>query len=189
MCFIKSNVLFLLCLTMIAPLYSMEQPGDLVKVFDHLADRLYCIAEATGNKNDMQTELDKTYDKLREFDKTHSLNPQNTDHRACFFGACAFGDKRMVQMFLGRRFDIEQQNEGGQTPYMIAFCKANIEAMKFLKERGANVNARDKHGSSAQEIFALCLRDPLSVIPVLVIANARFGVNISAAIIHGAIGQ
>lgn len=58
------------------------------------------------------------------------------------------GDFARAEGLLANGADVNAKLNGGTTLLHVAAYRRNIQAMKFLIERGANVNARDKRGDT-----------------------------------------
>lgn len=160
------------------PLCAMQE-DKAIQAFNRLADRMYCIAESSGNSNnEIEKELDLCCITLRDLQRNHQLSPQNTQ---ALFAASSSGNEEMVRLLLDAGYGIEAKNEGGQTPLMTAAFCGNADTVKFLLERGANVHATDNHGYSAKYYASFAQRalqeNPMaifSVLPKILIAAARF---------------
>lgn len=151
------------------------------EILDTLGDRMYCIAECNGNKdNDIEKELDLCHQRITELCKTQPLNPQQ--HTKAFLGACGLANRKILKLFLAAQFDLEARNDGKQTPLMIAAFSGNCETVQALIEAGADVRAKDKHGKTARHYATFVPSQfekpenpfaPIALIPKLVVATAR----------------
>ena len=47
---------------------------------------------------------------------------------------------------------MDLQNDDGNTAYFLAVLKGNNEIADYLKEKGANINLKNKDGKTAEDI-------------------------------------
>lgn len=174
---INTSLVFLFAISTLSLRGSEESPKSLENIFSHLADRMYCISEVNGNsQNEIEKELDKSTKEIEEIFNSQAIMPD--DNRGAFFGAAACGNKEIIKMFIGKGFDVEEDNEAGQTVIMVAAMWGNIETLQALIDAGANLEAKDKNGRSVG-YFAMFVPnnyqiDMFSMLPKFLIANARY---------------
>ncbi|MHA7841005.1 MAG: ankyrin repeat domain-containing protein [Gammaproteobacteria bacterium] len=91
-----------------------------------------------------------------------SLN--NALHLASSFS----GDVLTVAWLLGlEAYDIESRAQGGETAFLYAAVKGQLEVLRLLKERGANIHALDNYGNNALHLALLFLGDVSTVMWLL----------------------
>lgn len=79
-------------------------------------------------------------------DRWHEIPP---DGLTPLLLAASVGYKPVLQIFVPNETDVDAQNEAGRTALMVAAEKGNLEAVKWLLERGAYPRAYDDDGWSA----------------------------------------
>jgi len=57
--------------------------------------------------------------------------------------ACASGDWEMVQGYIESGSNFEGRSQDGKTPFLYACIKANMNIVKLLMRKEANVSVRD----------------------------------------------
>ncbi|KAJ3068823.1 hypothetical protein HK102_007065 [Quaeritorhiza haematococci] len=73
--------------------------------------------------------------------------------KASFLSRAAFGDIEGCAMLFDEGADIDSTYEPGhQTSLMLAVLNNNVELVKFLVERGADVRIRDDYGKTALDM-------------------------------------
>ena len=94
-----------------------------------------------------------------------------------FFEICKYGSPDEIKLALNNGADLYMTDEEDKTPLMLAVSNnENIEATKILIEAGADVNAKNKYGTTA----LMCTKKP-KVIGTLIQAGA----DVNAQNIYG----
>lgn len=126
--------------------------NNINKILDNLADRMYCISETSGNKNDIEKELTEATEKLTEIFKT--IKPEDIDLNPetgleIFLKAVSYGNKEIINLFINAGFNINTTNYSNQTPAMCAAFHGNIEALQILIDKNADLTIKDKYDRTA----------------------------------------
>ena len=74
--------------------------------------------------------------------------PENLDSTMQMLFMASRGDVKGVEDFLNEGIDVNSIDLDGRTALHIAACEGQIEVVKFLLSRRANIDARDRWGST-----------------------------------------
>ena len=74
---------------------------------------------------------------------TNNIGKEQLMKEKNIFKAIDLNDRKEVEHLLASNIDLEQTNEGGQTPLMLATYLKRNELAILLMKAGANVNAQD----------------------------------------------
>lgn len=151
------------------------------KIFNHLADRVYCIGETTGNRNnEAKAEFDAAAEKIQHYFESHKeINPDLK--KEAFFMAAAVGDEKIITIFLKDDCDVNERNKNGETPAMMAAFHGNVSTLKALLDHGADIHAQSHDHLSLEQYASKVMNmihdnDPgaIGVMGVAVLAAARY---------------
>jgi len=125
-------------------------------------------AISDGNVVALTEELDKGYDvsKLNLLDRQAHMTPVHA--------AAMAGHIEVLRLLLDRGLKVDLQTDDGATLLMVAAGAAQIDAMKFLVQRGADVNALN-YGKTGHvtAIEMACGNKHLDAVNALIDAGAR----------------
>lgn len=178
MYYLGKNHILILCLFAFNAM--AERVDELQVILSDLGERMYVLAERTGNKNnEIQETSSQSAKQIAKLFEDHQIAPD--EYKKEFFGAVSLGNKEIVSTFLDNGFDPNEKNESGQTPLMAAALRGNVDVVEVLLARGAKPNLVDNEGMTAvdfaRRIPALHKKGgwgAISAIPIMVIAYAKY---------------
>lgn len=75
------------------------------------------------------------------------ITQKDANHRAILHWAAVMGKQRLVELLLTfQECPIDDEDDTGATPLILASLKGSLSICKMLIERGANVNHRNTNG-------------------------------------------
>lgn len=100
--------------------------------------------------------------------------------------AAWYNKPKVLDLLLDRNAELEPTNNKGQTPFMCAVNKDSVEAMIFLKSKGANINCKD--GDGLTPILSAAQYGKNKALPHLLLwgSDAHFNVNYDGAAVSRA---
>lgn len=78
----------------------------------------------------------------------HPFVPENLDKAMELLFLSSQGDKEAIAALLAEGVDVSAADFDDRTALHVAACEGHSEVVKYLIKKGANVNARDRWGST-----------------------------------------
>lgn len=107
------------------------------------------------------------------------------------FAAARANNVEELKNLVANKVDINQENQQGFTPLILAVYNNSLEATQFLIKNGANVNAQDKSGNTA--LMGAIFKGHKDLVAILINAKANInqvnGNNASALIFGATFGK
>lgn len=91
-----------------------------------------------------------------------------TEQNKIFFNACIKGDIEVIKKILENNFDIDLTDKQGITGLNFAVAYNQFNVVRFLIEKGANLNIKDKNGWSPIITASQLLKDKTEIVKYLI---------------------
>lgn len=128
-------------------------------VFNDLSNKIYIIGETTANQNEVNKALCDATKQIQGYFDSHKQLSED-DKKKAFFQAAAVGDESIINIFIQEGCNIDEKNEKGETPLMVAATCGNVSTLNALLNHGANIDVKSNCGWSVEK-YASMIKDTM----------------------------